>query len=170
MMSREALFERMYNEVCDPWTLTDDEKEQERKQFYECLNLGDVHEYIESIEEIRDSICRPDGVHGCYDFEEMRKFDDLINELKEAAVPLTTNEMTPAQIVTRTFDVGNEFFIDIETEGNEHRAWIYHKGYGVKQLMFGVADQDMDDFMVAVKCDIASSKKIYREDIMDWYE
>lgn len=84
MMSREALFERMYNEVCDPWTLTDDEKEQERKHFYECLDLGDVHEYIESIEEMRDSICRPEGVHGCYDFKEMRKFDCLIEELTSA--------------------------------------------------------------------------------------
>lgn len=90
MMSREALFERMYNEVCDPWTLTDDEKEQERKHFYECLDLGDVHEYIESIEETRDSICRPEGVHGCYDFEEMRKFNDLINELKDASAKTYT--------------------------------------------------------------------------------
>jgi len=167
MMSRESLFERIYDEVCDPWTLTEDEKEAERKCFYEALETGDIEDYVKSIEVTRDCICRPfDGVHGCYDFEEMRKFDDLISELKEAAVPLTTNEMTPAQIVTRTFDVGDEFFIDIEGEGNEYRAWIYHKGYGTKLLMFGVADMNLMDFTDAVKCDIADSKRWYRHDVM----
>ena len=90
MTSRETLFERIYNEVCDPWTLTDDEKEQEKKNFYDALESGDIWDYVRSIEETRDCVCRPDGVHGCYDFEEMRKFDCLIEELKSASVKTYT--------------------------------------------------------------------------------
>ena len=97
MMDREALFERMYDAVCDPWTLTEDEKEEEKKCFFEALNSGDIADYVESIEETRDCICRPFGVHGCYDFEEMRKFDCLIEELKSASAKTETkkeNNMT----------------------------------------------------------------------------
>jgi len=90
MMSRETLFERMYNEVCDPWTLTEDEKEQERTIFYEALDSGDIGDYVRSLEETRDCVCRPYGVHGCYDFEEMRKFDCLIEELKDASAKTET--------------------------------------------------------------------------------
>lgn len=42
-------------------------------------------------------------------------------------------------VQTLTFDVGDGFFVDIVTDNphKEYDAWLYHKDYGVKQLMFG---------------------------------
>ena len=90
-MDRAALFERIYDEVCDPWTMTEDEKEEEKKCFFKALETGDIWDYVKSIEETRDCVCKPsDGVHGCYDFEEMRKFDCLIEELTNMTMKTET--------------------------------------------------------------------------------
>lgn len=174
MMSKEALFERIYNEVCDPWTLTEDERKEEEKTFYEALNSGDIDQYIKSIEETRDCVCRPDGVHGCYDFEEMRKFDCLIDELKSYKPSLEEyygNFM-------KTYDAGDGFLIDIvelfgsklRNEDSLYEAWMYHKGYGVKQLMFGMPtdQQTEDEFKSIVFDSIEEYKDTYRQDVMDW--
>ena len=43
-----------------------------------------------------------------------------------------------------TYRYNDEYFIDVVTENLETRfryeAWLYHKDYGVKDLMFGIED------------------------------
>ena len=40
-------------------------------------------------------------------------------------------------VQTQTFDAGNGFFVDIVTDNphKEYDAWLYHKDYGVKQII-----------------------------------
>ena len=67
---------------------------------------------------MRDNICRPEGVHGCYDFKKMRKFDDLIEELKTAAVNTYT------KIVEYYSEGGDLTFIMKETWNGQERGFL----------------------------------------------
>lgn len=62
--------------------------------------------------------------------------------------------MKKLEIKTTTYDCGDGFRIDIVETDEEQEAWLYHKDYGVKELMFGVdkhlyrLDQFLDDHRV----------------------
>ena len=83
-MNREKLWAKMYDLTGDPWTETDEEVKACKKQFFKDLKTGDLQLYIDCLEEHKDLECRPiDGIHGEYDFERMREFDEVIAALNE---------------------------------------------------------------------------------------
>lgn len=71
-----------------------------------------------------------------------------------------------------TYDVGDEFFIDI-TENNgpdkTYEAWMWNEQYGVKSLMFGIrkSDYSLDEFTEIVEKNVRQHKRIYRNLYMD---
>ena len=77
---------RKFIDLCvDPWTLTDEEKQKDRREFMWCLTRGeDMSNYLEYIEETRECVCIPcEGLKSrMWDFDMMRKFDALIQEIK----------------------------------------------------------------------------------------
>ena len=67
------------------------------------------------------------------------------------------------------YDMGNGWRVDIVVSANEYGAWIYHDGYGVKDFMFGV-DQNQTrfgDFCDLVRGNFEEYKALYAEEVMD---
>lgn len=54
--------------------------------------------------------------------------------------------MKKTDIKTVTYDYDDDYRIDIVSLPEEGReAWLYHKAYGVKQLMFGALSETTDE-------------------------
>ena len=71
-------------------------------------------------------------------------------------------------IITKTYDAGDGFFIDITQKGNYADAWIYHKDYGVKLHLYGTELKteyvpDYDYFIGMVKNELEEDKADYFE-------
>lgn len=66
------------------------------------------------------------------------------------------------------YSAGDGFLIDVFENKTEdtYEAWIYHKDYGMKNLMFGMptTQQRYKEFLECVECDIDEQKRIYSED------
>lgn len=77
-------------------------------------------------------------------------------------------DITNAFQIMGIFSVGEGFIVEVlnNTLEDTYEAWIYHKDYGTKNLMFGmpVAQQRYKDFLECVECDIEEQKRIYSED------
>lgn len=72
---------------------------------------------------------------------------------------------------TETFDVGEGYLMDVITmPSNEmYEAWIYHKDYGIKSLMFGISQNDMtyEEFIETAYCNTDDYISFYEEEYMD---
>ena len=82
-----AIFEKHYNLCCDPWTLGSDEKQQERRNFMRALTRHDkdyIKLYTDFIQETKHDVCEPwpGAKSRVYDFDLMREYDELINEIE----------------------------------------------------------------------------------------
>ena len=55
-------------------------------------------------------------------------------------------------IKTGTYEIGEGFMVDIATLPETYEAWLYHKDYGVKDLVFGmpIEQQPYDEFVSIV--------------------
>lgn len=71
-----------------------------------------------------------------------------------------------------TYDVGDGFFIDVETsiaESEEYSVWLSHTSFGVKHLCFGALKKDISNRMELEELIIAyldSSIKHYKREVM----
>ena len=82
-MTKEELVNRITELLSDPWTESEEEIENDRNILAYDLDNGEVSFYIKILEEHRDYECKPiDGIHGEYDLDRMREFDEVIEELK----------------------------------------------------------------------------------------
>lgn len=67
-----------------------------------------------------------------------------------------------------TYSYG-EFLVDVTDKLEEYEAFIYHKDYGVKDLMFGVSkDQNtLDEFMEIVFYNLPKHIDTYKSEYMN---
>lgn len=56
--------------------------------------------------------------------------------------------MTITSINTLTYDMGNGYFMDIVTTGNQIEEWIYHKNYGLKEFIWGTENISLSAFII----------------------
>ena len=63
------------------------------------------------------------------------------------------------------------FYVDVvktkTDKWHEIEAWIYHKDYGTKSLMFGTYNETEKEFLETVEGNIEIYAGIYRDEIMD---
>ena len=69
---------------------------------------------------------------------------------------------------TDTYNIGTGYKVDIVTLKNTYEAWIYHKDYGIKELMCGMpkAQQTYRDFIKIVCRNIDNYKQGYEAEYM----
>lgn len=75
--------------------------------------------------------------------------------------------MKKINVKTETYELDNNFRVDIVTEGNHAEAWIYNTEYGIKSLMFGCENETKEDFMAMVEDSLDEEIKFYTEEYMD---
>jgi hypothetical protein len=75
---------------------------------------------------------------------------------------------------TKTYEIHQEgieegFRLDITDNGKVYDAFLYHKQYGTKSLMFGCPkeQQSYDDFLEIVRCNILEYIPDYITEHMD---
>lgn len=72
--------------------------------------------------------------------------------------------------VTYSYDPGREWLIDIVTDDEEktYTAFLYHRNYGIKEMMFGVymKDTSLEDFIDDVRLNADDYIAQYVEDYM----
>lgn len=81
------LFEKYFNTACDPWTLTDDELREDKRRFMYAVTHHieeDIKLYTDYLEEEKHYVCEPmpDAKSKVWDFDMMREYDALIEEIK----------------------------------------------------------------------------------------
>lgn len=54
-----------------------------------------------------------------------------------------------------TYEIGHGFYADIMKDGELYSAWLFHKSYGIKDLMFGMKCS-LDEFLELVESDTQS--------------
>ena len=71
-------------------------------------------------------------------------------------------------VVTTTYQYNDNYYIDIVKNGKEdtYEAWIYHRAYGIKSLMFGVPSETntIEMFLVLVEGNAEDYIEIYAEE------
>lgn len=83
----KALYEKYYNMVCDPWTMGDTEYQQERRIFMRAVTHNikeDIKLYTDYIREEKHYVCEPypDAKSKVWDFDLMREYDALVEEIE----------------------------------------------------------------------------------------
>ena len=78
---------------------------------------------------------------------------------------MTAKELRRAVAQTSTFKLDNGFLLDIVCNAEydpcpQYQAWLWHKDFGVKELLYG-ANQEYDDFI--------ETALYYAEDFKDYY-
>lgn len=73
---------------------------------------------------------------------------------------------------TWTYKYSDGFMVDITKHDNIFEAWLYHKDYGIKELVFGVDVSDvptLEEFAEMVQGNLENENDIdgYIEDYMD---
>ena len=78
------------------------------------------------------------------------------------------------RIKTRTYEAENGFYVDIvhhtlRQNGAEplYEAYLYHKQYGIKSLMFGSNDKDYQNFLAVVMNNLPQYMEYYEDDYFD---
>ena len=78
------IFRKFFDLCCDPWTLSDDEKQQERRLFMrELTRKEDMTNYLDYIQETKECVCIPfeNAKSKVWDFDLMREYDSLAAEI-----------------------------------------------------------------------------------------
>lgn len=77
-------------------------------------------------------------------------------------------------ITSRFFDAGDGFIVEAEYSVNENgedvvEFWLYHKEYGIKDLMFGLPKKYKEfDIYDVCAANLEQYKESYREEYMDY--
>lgn len=74
--------------------------------------------------------------------------------------------MKKINIKTITYSVGNGFLVDVQIDKNSIEAYIWHKEFGIKMLMFGVTDESLDYFLKMVEANLSQDIGIYIDEYM----
>lgn len=71
-------------------------------------------------------------------------------------------------VTTYTYDMGDGWMVDIVTMPTEKEAYLYHNGYGVKEFMFGMPNEQTsyDEFLEIVAANFDDYRIMYMEDHM----
>ncbi len=89
--------------------------------------------------------------------------------------------MKKTNIKTTAFECKGGFMCDVVETDTEFQAWLYHKSYGTKELMFGVASDgsgmradgvpvgptNIDEFVSLIEFNIDEYIEDYRDEVMD---
>ena len=70
---------------------------------------------------------------------------------------------------TTTYKYNDAYLVDITFDGETYGAWIYHKDYGIKDLMFGMPakQQSFTAFISIVEANVADYIEDYAEHFED---
>ena len=73
------IFDDFFNLCIDPWQITDDEKQTNRREFmHELTRGGDMSQYLEYIENEKRNVCiDDDGRNKYFDFDLMKSYDAI---------------------------------------------------------------------------------------------
>ena len=76
--------------------------------------------------------------------------------------------LTKTTTKTTNYDVKGGFYIDVVETENEYGAWMYHKDYDIKALMFyeDKATYGRDAFMSLVDVSVVGFKDDYRRAVI----
>ena len=67
-----------------------------------------------------------------------------------------------------TLECGNGLYVDIITvDHNTKEAYLFNEQYGVKSLMFGIADGTYGDFIEMIASNVDEYIDDYRQEYMD---
>ena len=74
-----------------------------------------------------------------------------------------------ANVHTKTYSSDNKFLVDVVETENDYEAWIYRKGDGIKNLMFGCpkTQQSYSEFIELVMYNLDTYKHDYWLDAFD---
>lgn len=76
--------------------------------------------------------------------------------------------MKRTEIKTITYDTGlRNFMVDIVVTEYGYEAFLYKSNYGVKSLMFGLQEKDIDVFVEIVEANLLDYMSIYEENYCD---
>ncbi len=76
--------------------------------------------------------------------------------------------MKRTDIKTITYDVGfRNFMVDVVETEYGHEAFLYKSNYGVKDLMFGLQEKDIDAFVEIVEANLPDYMYSYEEEYCD---
>ena len=72
-----------------------------------------------------------------------------------------------------TYIYKNVWRIDIVNNRSTYEAWLYHRDYGIKTLMFSMESNDfesLDKFIELVEINATDYCQIYRDEYMEEYK
>lgn len=76
--------------------------------------------------------------------------------------------MKRTEIKTITYDTGfRNFMVDVVETEYGHEAFLYKSDYGVKDLMFGLHEKDIDVFVKIVEANLLAYMSIYEKNYCD---
>lgn len=80
--------------------------------------------------------------------------------------------MKELQVITKTYDMGDGYRIDIVELAEEYEAWIYEVSNEVKMLMFGCpkSQQTYEEFLSMVEANFPSYQEDYCKQFVDCYD
>lgn len=73
------------------------------------------------------------------------------------------------EIKTKTYPLDKGFFLDIVTRCKKYKAWLYHKDYGNKYLMFEMLkeQQTYEQFLEIVELNAPDYIDYYKRNFME---
>lgn len=74
------------------------------------------------------------------------------------------------RIHTDTYDVGDDYYVDIVEQTNEIVAWLYHKDYSYKRCIDGTRSltlEDMSNMLDRVEAELDKHKAAYEKWVTD---
>lgn len=76
--------------------------------------------------------------------------------------------MKRTEIKTVTYDTGfRNFMVDVVETEYGYDAYLYKSDYGIKDLMFGLQEKDIDEFVEIVEANLLEHMCIFEEEHCD---
>lgn len=70
---------------------------------------------------------------------------------------------------SRVYEYDDDFRVEVVTGDENYEAWLWHKDYGIKSLMFGMpkSQQSYEEFLDTVEATIVMDITQYANEYMD---
>ncbi len=76
--------------------------------------------------------------------------------------------MKRTEIKTITYDTGfRNFMVDVVETDYGYEAYLYKSDHGIKDLMFGLQEKDIDEFVETVEANLLEHMSFYEEEYCD---
>ena len=73
--------------------------------------------------------------------------------------------MKKTEIKTITYDTGfRNFMVDVVETEYGYEAFLYKSNYGIKELMFGLQEKNIEEFVEIVEANLLVHMSIYEEE------